>query len=84
MMAHTLGYYQEAEPLLQRALDIREKALGPEHPDVADSLNNLAVLYHDQGKYGEAEPLYQRALAIDEKALRPRAPDVAISLNNLA
>ena len=39
------GRYTDAEPLYQRALAIREKALGPEHPDVADSLNNLAGLY---------------------------------------
>ena len=60
--------------MYQRALAIEEKALGPEHPDVATSLNNLAELYRDQGKYGEAEPLYQRALAIDEKALGPDHP----------
>ena len=34
------GNYAEAEPLYQRALAIREKALGPEHPDTAASLNN--------------------------------------------
>ena len=34
-----------AEPLLVRALDIREKARGATHPDVADSLNNLALIY---------------------------------------
>ena len=36
---------REAEPLYQRALAIKEKALGPNHPDVATSLNNLAELY---------------------------------------
>ncbi len=66
------GEYAEAELLIQRALAIREKALGPEHPYVAPSLNNLAALYRDQGKYAEAEPLYQRALAIREKALGTR------------
>ncbi len=76
--------YDEAKPLYQRALGIREKALGPEHPDVATSLNNLAALYRAQGKYAEAEPLYQRALGIREKALGPEHPDVATSLNNLA
>ena len=39
------GQYAKAEPLYQRSLAIREKALGPEHPDVANSLNNLAELY---------------------------------------
>ena len=28
------GRYDEVEPLLKRALEIREKALEPEHPDV--------------------------------------------------
>ncbi len=45
-------------PLYKRSLAIREKALGPEHPHVAVSLNNLAALYRDQGKYTESGPLY--------------------------
>jgi tetratricopeptide (TPR) repeat protein len=76
--------YAEAEPLYQRALGIMEKALGPAHPNVAQSLNNLAVLYDDQGKYAEAEPLYQRALRIWEKALGPEHPKVATVLENYA
>jgi len=66
------------------ALAIREKALGPDHPDVAKSLNNLAEVYREQGRNADAEALYQRALAIREKALGPDHPDVAKSLNNLA
>ncbi len=62
----------------------REKALGLEHPDVAQSLNNLAVLYEAQGKYAAAEPLYKRSLAIRGKALGPEHPDVAQSLENYA
>ena len=76
--------YGEAELLYQRALKIDEKALGPEHPQVATYLNNLAALYYAQGKYSEAEPLFQRALKIDEKALGPEHPGVARDLNNLA
>ena len=78
------GRYAEAEPLSKRALAISEKALGPEHPDVAVALNNLAAIYRAQGRYAEAEPLYKRALAIGEKTLGPEHPDVAIRLNNLA
>ncbi len=78
------GRYAQAEPLHKRSLAIREKALGPDHPDVALSLNNLARLYHHQGLYAQAEPLFRRALAIREKALGPEHPDVATSLNNLA
>jgi CHAT domain-containing protein/tetratricopeptide (TPR) repeat protein len=78
------GAYALAEPLMQRALVIREKVLGPEHPDVATSLHNLAELYKATGAYAQAEPLYKRALAIYEKALGPEHPDVAASLHNLA
>jgi CHAT domain-containing protein/Tfp pilus assembly protein PilF len=78
------GRYADAIPIAQRALTLRENALGRDHPDVATSLNNLAFLYVRQGRYAEAEPLYQRSLAIREKALGRDHPDVAISLNNLA
>src|SRR5215467_11538142 len=76
--------YSEAMPLAQRALAIQEKALGPNHPSVANLLNNLAFIYVNQGRYAEAEPLYKRSLAIREKALGPDHPDVAASLSNLA
>src|SRR5262249_4783950 len=64
-------------------LAIREKALRPDHPRVAASLDNLAVFYGKQGRYADAEPFYRRALAIREKALGSDHPDVARSLNNL-
>jgi tetratricopeptide (TPR) repeat protein len=84
MFLYARANYTQAEPLYQRALTIREKALGLEHPEVAASLNNLAELYRTQGQYEKAEPLYQRALAIREKALGPDHPNVATQLNNLA
>jgi tetratricopeptide (TPR) repeat protein len=59
----------ETEPVYERFLAIREKALGPDHPDVAKSLDALALSYTAQGRYAEAEPLYKRSLAIREKAL---------------
>jgi CHAT domain-containing protein/Tfp pilus assembly protein PilF len=78
------GRYAEAIPLAQQLLAIREKVLGPDHPDVVVALNVLGWLYGNQGRYTEAEPLYKRALAINEKALGPDHPAVAESLNNLA
>jgi tetratricopeptide (TPR) repeat protein len=78
------GEYAKAEPLCQRALDMNERALGPDHPETAHSLNNLAGVYYNQGRYGDAEPLYQRTLAICEKALGPDHPNTAHRLNNLA
>jgi tetratricopeptide (TPR) repeat protein len=58
------GRYAEAIPVAEKVLAIVEKALGPEHPHVALSLNNLAALYDSLGDYARAEPLFQRALSI--------------------
>jgi tetratricopeptide (TPR) repeat protein len=65
-------------------VSILEKALGPDHPWVGTSLNNVAALYESQGRYAEAEPLYKRTVSIYEKALGPDHPDFGQSLNNLA
>jgi Tetratricopeptide repeat len=46
---YSAGRYGEAIPLATRALAIREKVLGPEHPNTATSLNNLGVLYDATG-----------------------------------
>src|SRR6266540_3790175 len=78
------GKYDEALSPFERALEIRERRLGPDHPDVSQAINSLATLHYYKGEYTKAEPLYQRALAIREKSLGPGHPDVASSLNNLA
>ena len=81
---HNRAEYGEAEPLYRRTLAIEEKSFGPEHPNVARGLNNLAELLRATNRLAEAEPLYRRALAITEKSFGPEHPDVAIRLNNLA
>jgi tetratricopeptide (TPR) repeat protein len=78
------GDYPLAGGALTEALSIQERMLGPEHPDVAAGLNNLASMYQAQGRYAEAEPLFKRALAIGDKVLGPEHPDNAVRLSNLA
>ncbi len=58
------GKYAEAEPLCKRSLTIRETALGPEHPQVADSLGNYAWLLRETGRETEADKMEARAKAI--------------------
>src|SRR5262249_40223739 len=65
------GKYDEALPYFESALEIRERMLGPDHLDVSQAINGLALLHYYRGEYSKAEPLYQRALAIQEKALGP-------------
>jgi CHAT domain-containing protein/Tfp pilus assembly protein PilF len=78
------GKYEEARPSGERILEIRERTLGSDHPDVAQSVHNLAILYSSKGDFARSELLYQRALAIREKVLGPEHPDLAASLSNLA
>ncbi len=80
----SLARYSEAEPLYRSALAIDEAGYGPDHPDLAARLNNLAALLRDTNRLAEAEPLYRRSLAIDEASLGPDHPKVALRLNNLA
>jgi tetratricopeptide (TPR) repeat protein len=74
----------EAKPLLERALSIREKNLGPEDPGTADCLTSLAVNCFKRSDNDGAEALLRRALDIREAALGPDHPKVAESLSNIA
>jgi len=81
---HARALYEQAEPLFQKALKIRERVLRAEHPDIADTLQDLAWLYLDQGRYKEAEPLYQRAFNIRCKELGAEDCKTAYTLQCLA
>src|SRR5215470_9683663 len=61
------GKYAEAAPLYLQSLSIREKVLGPEHADVAMTLNSLALVYQMQSRSAKAEPLFKRSVAVYEK-----------------
>jgi tetratricopeptide (TPR) repeat protein len=69
---------------MRRALAIDERSYGPDHPEVAINLNNLALLLKATNRLAEAEPLMRRALAIDEPSYGPDHPKFSIRLNNLA
>lgn len=75
--------YAAAEHLFKQALAIRERVLGPDHPDVSMSFSNLAALFHHQGRYEEAEPMFKLALAIHDRTPKPDDLNVALILNNL-
>jgi hypothetical protein len=72
-----------ARPLFERALAIREQALGPRHPDTAASLNELAVCLASQGEFVLARPLQERALAINLSLVGPQHHATASCLNSL-
>jgi tetratricopeptide (TPR) repeat protein len=73
----------QARQLFERALAIFQAQLGPDHPDVARSLNNLGNALRVHGELAAARTHYERALVIFESRLGPDHPDVARALNNL-
>lgn len=80
----SLGAYDEAETLCERALTIARAELGPDHPKLAVHLVAIALAEWRSGAYDEAKERLQRALAIQEEALGPTHTDVAGTANNLA
>ena len=81
--AAAAGDYVSAETLLRKAARLQESSLGPLHPDLANTLNNLGVVYEMTGKPGDAEGCFRRAWAIASAALPPDHPFVATSRKNL-
>lgn len=76
------GRYGEAEKLFRSAIEQAEQ-FGSLDPRLADSLNELAILYAMQQQFTQAEPLFQRSLGVSVAALGPDHPDVAIILRNM-
>jgi hypothetical protein len=76
--------FQETGHLLEQVLKIQEKLLGPEHPDLAQTLNNLGVLRHTQGRQAEAEAFYLWALEICETKGHPQDQDAVNLRQNYA
>lgn len=78
-----LGVYGEAQRYHAQALAIRRRVLGADHPDTAQSLNNLGNVRWKQGQYAEARRYHAQALAIRQRVLGSDHRDTAQSLNNL-
>jgi tetratricopeptide (TPR) repeat protein len=74
----------EAREIAERAIAIKEKLLGPDHPGVAASLNHLGNVLIAREEYAGAKAAFERSLAVREKALGPNDPAVATTLSNLA
>jgi CHAT domain-containing protein len=65
-------------------LTIREQGLGPNHPDVARALRELAYLIQITGDRDAARSLNERAIRIFEKTFGPDNPEMVTSLGGLA
>jgi len=83
-LAHSRGDAATGIPLAERGAALREKTLGPRHPDVAGDLNALGALYHLDGRFADAERCYRQALTAFEDAYGPDHFEVGMTCANLA
>jgi len=79
-----LGKYDAARAQQEEALRLRVATVGPDHPDVAESLQELGNTAYRQGRYTDAESLTRQALAIRERRLPYNDPLLAETLRSLA
>ena len=68
------GKHAQAQPLFEKALEIRRRLLTDDHPETALSYNNLAFNLNAQGKYAQAQPLFEKALEIRPPPAHRRPP----------
>ena len=61
----------EAATAHREILAARESTLGPQHPLLAQSLNNLGETLQEMGKFAEAEAFHRQALAIRQRSYGP-------------
>jgi tetratricopeptide (TPR) repeat protein len=78
-----LGDSSKALDYYSKALNIREKIFGMEHPDVGQTYNNLGMVYYRQGNYPLALEYFYKDLAILIKMYGNKHPDIALSFNNI-
>ena len=78
-----VGRGEEARREAERALAIAERALGPDHADVAEMIDFIGILLGRSGQFEEAVRFHQRAQGSMERALGPGHNRVAEVLNNL-
>jgi len=88
---HTLGgtYYYIGEPALaitqfERALQLRQQILGPDHPDTLSTEDDLGMAYQSAGRVSEALPILEANVKRRRSQSHPVQPDTAVAINNLA
>lgn len=79
-----LGHFEEGEPHLRRAVELRKANLGPDHEDTAEAMQRLAANLRARSLYDEAEPLLREAVAIQERTVGTDAVETLTSRYELA
>ena len=72
-----------AQYFYQKAIEIQERVLGPSHPDIARSYNNIGGVYNSLGRYDNALFYFQKSLEIKLVSLSGKNTDIANTYHNM-
>jgi non-specific serine/threonine protein kinase/serine/threonine-protein kinase len=79
-----LGIYSRAQALVERAVGIQQRIIGPEHRDTLSSMRLQATILRLSQRYDESENLIRQTLATERRVLGAEDPETLISMNALA
>ena len=79
-----LGLYSRAQPMVERAIEMQRRILGPEHRDTLSSMRLLATILRIGQHYEDSEKLIRQTLAIERRVLGAEDPETLSSMNVLA
>jgi Flp pilus assembly protein TadD len=75
--------FSDAEPLFARVRSIREDRLGPDHPEAAATLHNLAEVFAGLGRFAEAANLYEQSQSLFQRKLGSDHPATVAAAQSL-
>jgi serine/threonine protein kinase len=84
MLREREGKYPAGLDDANRALELKQRVLGPDHYSVAETYKQLGDLYVVLARFPEALDSYGRSLAIFERSLGPDHPTIARAIVGLA
>ena len=79
----SLGLYAKARPLAEKAVELRQTVLGPEHLDTLRSMSVLGNVERKQGQFAEAEKIHRQVFDLRRRVLGPEHPETLSSMSDL-
>jgi tetratricopeptide (TPR) repeat protein len=83
MVLAALGRYGDAQALLQRGIERRQRLAGGNDDQTARFLNDLSIVLNDAGRFRASLVALEQSIAIDERRLGPDTAASAVGLANL-
>jgi tetratricopeptide (TPR) repeat protein len=78
------GEYREALRFYEKSIEIKQKILPPNHPDLAITYSNISSVYEKMSEYSKALSCHEKAVVIRQQSLPPNHPDLAASYSNIS